>query len=102
MPCLRKLFGSYRRADATVQVFYASQSLLRAIKPFMSRPCECFLIPRNKTPRPMSRPHGRAFVKETDAETIELPERPVSEHPNFVTAEGLTAIERERDRYAAA
>jgi transcription elongation GreA/GreB family factor len=45
---------------------------------------------------------SRAFVKETDAETIELPERPVSEHPNFVTAEGLTAIERERDRYAAA
>jgi transcription elongation GreA/GreB family factor len=38
---------------------------------------------------------SRAFVKETDAETIELPERPVSEHPNFVTAEGLTAIERE-------
>src|ERR1700689_5061849 len=45
---------------------------------------------------------SRAFVKETDAETIELPERPVSEHPNFVTAEGFAAIERERDRYAAA
>ena len=38
---------------------------------------------------------SRAFVKEPDGETFEaLPERPVSEHPNFVTAEGLAQIER--------
>ena len=35
---------------------------------------------------------SRAFVKETDA-VEELPERPISPHPNFVTAEGLTLIE---------
>lgn len=32
---------------------------------------------------------SRAFVKETDSETIELlPDRPVSAHPNFVTPQG--------------
>ena len=37
---------------------------------------------------------SRAFVKETDADAIEdLPDRPVSEHPNDVTAEGLAQIE---------
>ena len=35
---------------------------------------------------------SRAFVRETDA-VEELPERPISPHPNFVTAEGLTLIE---------
>ncbi len=45
---------------------------------------------------------SRAFVKETDADAIELPDRPVSVHPNFVTAERLVAIERELDRLTAA
>ncbi len=36
---------------------------------------------------------SRAFVKETDATVEELPERPISPHPNFVTAEGLALIE---------
>jgi transcription elongation GreA/GreB family factor len=48
---------------------------------------------------------SRAFVKETDAVDA-LPERPVSEHPNYVTARGLALIEEalakaEKD-YAAA
>ena len=48
---------------------------------------------------------SRAFVKETDAVET-LPERPVSEHPNYVTAHGLALIEdalakAEKD-YAAA
>ena len=51
---------------------------------------------------------SRAFVKEPEgAEAFEdLPDRPVSPHPNFVTAEGLARIERELERlhadYAAA
>ncbi len=37
---------------------------------------------------------SRAFVKETDADAVEdLPDRPVSEHPNDVTTEGLAQIE---------
>ncbi|WP_375414762.1 transcription elongation factor GreA [uncultured Bradyrhizobium sp.] len=37
---------------------------------------------------------SRAFVKETDADAVgELPDRPVSGHPNDVTAEGLAQIE---------
>jgi transcription elongation GreA/GreB family factor len=37
---------------------------------------------------------SRAFVKETDADAVEdLPDRPVSEHPNDVTVEGLAQIE---------
>jgi hypothetical protein len=48
---------------------------------------------------------SRAFVKETDAVET-LPERPVSEHPNYVTSRGLALIEdalakAEKD-YAAA
>jgi transcription elongation GreA/GreB family factor len=48
--------------------------------------------------RPDTRSHmeamSRAFVKETDADAIEdLPDRPVSEYPNDVTAEGLAQIE---------
>ena len=35
---------------------------------------------------------SRAFVKETD-DDLELPDRPVSEHPNDVTAEGFAQIE---------
>ncbi|UPT62114.1 MAG: transcription elongation factor GreA [Hyphomonadaceae bacterium JAD_PAG50586_4] len=38
---------------------------------------------------------SRAFVKETDDAVEDLPERPVSPAPNFVTAEGLAAIEAE-------
>lgn len=46
---------------------------------------------------------SRAFVKETDSEAIELlPDRPLSAHPNFVTSEGLAAIERELARLDAA
>ena len=45
---------------------------------------------------------SRAFVKETDDATIELPERPVSPHPNLVTAAGLAALDREIERLTAA
>jgi transcription elongation GreA/GreB family factor len=45
---------------------------------------------------------SRAFVKETDTETAAPPERPVSAHPNYVTAEGLAAIEAELARLDAA
>ena len=42
---------------------------------------------------------SRAFVKEDTAENSEdLPERPVSDHPNYVTAHGLTLIEGELAR----
>jgi transcription elongation GreA/GreB family factor len=37
---------------------------------------------------------SRAFVKETDADAaLDLPDRPVSGHPNDVTAEGFAQIE---------
>jgi transcription elongation GreA/GreB family factor len=36
---------------------------------------------------------SRAFVKDQDADYVELPERPVSEHPNDVTEAGLAQIE---------
>jgi transcription elongation GreA/GreB family factor len=45
---------------------------------------------------------SRAFVKEVEPETDDLPDRPVSTHPNFVTAEGLAAIERTLSRFEAA
>ena len=45
---------------------------------------------------------SRAFVKEVDPEIHDLPDRPVSQHPNLVTAEGLAAIERTLDRFEAA
>ncbi len=45
---------------------------------------------------------SRAFVKESDVEAITLPDRPLSAHPNFVTPEGLAAIERALDRFNAA
>jgi len=43
---------------------------------------------------------SRAFVKEADGvDVVEtLPERPISAHPNFVTAEGLATIEAELER----
>jgi transcription elongation GreA/GreB family factor len=49
---------------------------------------------------------SRAFVKEDDGAGEPLPDRPVSPHPNFVTPEGLAAIDRElaqlQERHAAA
>ncbi len=36
---------------------------------------------------------SRAFVKEQDVDYLEMPERPVSEHPNDVTKAGLAQIE---------
>lgn len=46
---------------------------------------------------------SRAFVKETDQESIEaVPERVVSEHPNLVTPEGLRQIETHLRDLAAA
>jgi transcription elongation GreA/GreB family factor len=44
---------------------------------------------------------SRAFVKETD-EVPELPDRPVSEHPNLVTGRGLALIESEVERHSQA
>jgi transcription elongation GreA/GreB family factor len=44
---------------------------------------------------------SRAFVKETD-DAPALPDRPVSGHPNYVTARGLAHIESELLRYRAA
>jgi transcription elongation factor GreB len=43
---------------------------------------------------------SRAFVKENDLEHagIDVPERPVSAHPNYVTPEGLQQMEAEADR----
>lgn len=46
---------------------------------------------------------SRAFVKEDTGEGLEdLPDRPVSEHRNLVTATGLAAIEAEVSRLNAA
>jgi len=51
---------------------------------------------------------SRAFVKEPDAGAVvdDLPDRPVSPHPNFVTPEGLAEIDRTlarlREAWAAA
>jgi transcription elongation GreA/GreB family factor len=36
---------------------------------------------------------SRAFVRESDADPLALPERAVSSHPNLVTVRGLAAIE---------
>ena len=42
---------------------------------------------------------SRAFVKEDAAENFDdLPDRPVSEHPNYVTSQGLALIEAELAR----
>jgi transcription elongation GreA/GreB family factor len=37
---------------------------------------------------------SRAFVRESDGDPGQLPDRPVSPHPNFVTRRGLDAIEQ--------
>ena len=46
---------------------------------------------------------SRAFVKEQDSPDVfdELPDRPLSPHPNLVTAAGLAAIEAEVARLQA-
>ena len=43
-----------------------------------------------------------AFVKESDADTFDLPDRPLSAHLHFVTAEELAAIESALNRLDAA
>jgi len=49
---------------------------------------------------------SRAFVKDGEDNFDDLPDRPISPHPNFVTPEGLAAIEaslaRLHEDYAAA
>ena len=45
---------------------------------------------------------SRAFVKETDAGTEELPDRLISSHRNFVTENGLAAIEASIGHFEAA
>ncbi len=45
---------------------------------------------------------SRVFVKETDTDPIELPDRPVSSLPNLVTAAGLDTIARELAQLVAA
>jgi transcription elongation GreA/GreB family factor len=45
---------------------------------------------------------SRAFVKEAEDETAELPDRPLSPHRNFVTEAGLAAIEAALGRFEAA
>jgi transcription elongation GreA/GreB family factor len=45
---------------------------------------------------------SRAFVKDSDDEVEELPDRLISEHPNLVTREGLAQIEAEVARFEAA
>jgi transcription elongation GreA/GreB family factor len=45
---------------------------------------------------------SRAFVKEPDGETFEeLPDRPISEHPNLVSPQGLAQIEETLTRLHA-
>jgi transcription elongation GreA/GreB family factor len=45
---------------------------------------------------------SRAFVKEADTEAFEeLPDRPISEHPNLVTPKGFTQIEETLTRLHA-
>jgi transcription elongation GreA/GreB family factor len=45
---------------------------------------------------------SRAFVKETDNDTVRLPDRPISPHPNLVTEAGLAGIEATLDRFETA
>ena len=44
---------------------------------------------------------SRAFVKESDDETVPLPDRPISPHRNFVTARGMATIEASLNRFEA-
>jgi hypothetical protein len=43
-----------------------------------------------------------AFVKESDADTFDSPDRPFAAHPHFVTPERLAAIESALNRFDAA
>jgi transcription elongation GreA/GreB family factor len=45
---------------------------------------------------------SRAFIKEAGADTVDLPDRRISPHPNLVTADGLIAIESTLSRFEAA
>jgi transcription elongation GreA/GreB family factor len=45
---------------------------------------------------------SRAFVKEADNDTVELPDRPISPHRNFVTKSGLAEIKAALGRFEAA
>ena len=45
---------------------------------------------------------SRAFIKEAESETVDLPDRPISPHTNFVTEAGLAAIENTLHRFEAA
>ena len=40
---------------------------------------------------------SRAFVKENEDQATELPERPQSPHPNFVTAHGLDLLKQQEE-----
>jgi transcription elongation GreA/GreB family factor len=42
---------------------------------------------------------SRAFVKEAETDTAELPDRPISPHRNLVTEEGVAAIEASLRRF---
>ena len=44
---------------------------------------------------------SRAFVKEAEDTAADLPDRPISEHRNLVTPEGLRAIEAALGRFEA-
>jgi transcription elongation GreA/GreB family factor len=45
---------------------------------------------------------SRAFVKEDENNTVELPDRPISPHRNLVTESGLASIEAALARFEAA
>ena len=45
---------------------------------------------------------SRAFVKESENDTVELPDRPISPHRNLVTAAGLAEIRAAVDRFEGA
>jgi transcription elongation GreA/GreB family factor len=45
---------------------------------------------------------SRAFVKETEGDTVGLPDRPISPHPDLVTEAGLAGIVSALDRFEAA
>jgi transcription elongation GreA/GreB family factor len=62
----------------------------------------CSSVAYRWAPRSEAKDMSRAFVKEVELKINDLPDRPVSTHPNFVTAEGLAAIERTLSRFEAA
>jgi hypothetical protein len=44
---------------------------------------------------------SRAFIKETENDTVKLPDRPISLHRNLVTRPGLAAINATLGRFEA-